>query len=284
MAAFATGALRGSAASAARDGDALAASLARIEAEGGGRLGVALLDTGSGILTGHRVEERFPMCSTFKVLAAGAVLARVDRREEAIERRVRFSTSDVVTASPVTKDHAGEDGMTLSGLCEAALTLSDNTAGNLLLTAIGGPAGLNRFARELGDETTRLDRIEPDLNEALSGDPRDTTSPAAMAANLRALVLGDVLSARSRDLLIGWLLGCRTGDARLRAGLPSGWRIGNKTGSGERGTANDLAAIWPPARDPAILSVYLTGSTASPERRSALIAEVGRAVVAHLAE
>src|SRR5262245_19881348 len=172
--------------------------------------------------------------------------------------------------------------MTLAELCEAAVTVSDNTAGNLLLASLGGPAGLTTFTRTLGDSVTRLDRIEPDLNEAAAGDPRDTTSPAAMLADLNALVLGTALSAGSRERLTAWLVGCRTGDKRLRAGLPQGWRVGDKTGTGENGTANDVAVIWPPQRAPLVLTVYLTGASASAAERDATHAAVARAVAAAL--
>src|SRR6202043_452048 len=151
--------------------------------------------TQTGALAVHRADERFPLCSTFKLLAAGAVLARGDAGRERLDLRIRFEPRDVVVYSPATKDLAGREGKPLAEICAAAMTMSDNTAGNLLLAALGGPAGVTAFARALGDEVTRLDRIEPDLNEAVPGDPRDTTSPAVMLANLAALVLGDALSA-----------------------------------------------------------------------------------------
>jgi beta-lactamase class A len=257
---------------------ALERELTRIEQESGGRLGVAVLDTETGSRAHHRHDERFPMCSTFKVLAAAAVLAQVDKGETTLARRVRFEPHDVVVYSPVTKDRTGGEGMTLDELCEAAMTVSDNTAGNLLLSTIGGPAGLTRYARTLGDRATRLDRIEPDLNEALPGDPRDTTIPAAMVENLRELVLAEALSASSRDKLVGWLLGNKTGDTRLRAGLPKDWRVGDKTGSGERGTTNDVGVIWPPQRKPLIVSIYLTETAAAPAQRNATLAAVGQAI------
>ena len=261
----------------------LAGDLDKIEAESGGRLGVAVLDTLSGERSGHRAGERFPMCSTFKLLAAAAILARVDAERERLDRRIRFEASEVVVNSPITKDRHGGDGMPLAELCEAAMTVSDNTAGNLLLANLGGPAGLTAYARSLGDTVTRLDRIEPELNEALPGDPRDTTTPAAMLANLHTLALADAaLSAKSRDLLVRWLVGNKTGDTRLRAGLPAGWRAGDKTGAGENGTTNDVGLIWPPDRAPVIVSVYLTGTSATGERRNASIAAVGRAVASAL--
>ena len=256
----------------------LAGSLARIEAGSGGRLGVAILDTATGARSGHRADERFPMCSTFKLLATGAVLARVDAGRERLDRRIRFAAADLVAYSPVTQQHADGEGMTLAEICEAALTYSDNTAANLLLAALGGPSIITAFARTLGDRVTRLDRIEPALNEAIPGDPRDVTTPGAMLADLRRLALGDVLSAASRGQFIRWLMANKTGDGRLRAGLPAGWRVGDKTGSGDHGSTNDVALIWPPDRAPILVSVYLTETKAPSDRRNATLAAVGRAV------
>lgn len=250
--------------------------IAAIEHEIGGWLGVAVIDTATGTQAGHRMAARFPMCSTFKCLAAAAVLKRVDQGKEKLDRRIVYAASDLVTYSPETEKHV-DSGMTLAELCEAAITLSDNTAGNLLLANIGGPPGLTAFARSIGDPVTRLDRIETALNEATPGDPRDTTTPEAMAKNLKSLVLGNVLSTWSEKQLTGWLLANKTGAARLRAGLP-GWRIGDKTGSGEHGTANDVGVIWPPGHAPVIAAVYLTNTPASADRRNAAIAEVGEAI------
>lgn len=256
----------------------LPGELARIEAGVGGRLGVAIHDTGSGQRHGWRSNERFPMCSTFKVLACAAVLARVDAGQDSLSRRIRFEASDLVTYSPVTKNRIGDGGMALAELCEAGITQSDNTAGNLILASLGGPFGVTAYARALGDTVTRLDRTETGLNDAAPGDPRDTTTPGAMTANLQALILGDALSQPSRDQLTAWLVANQTGGAKLRAGLPGNWRVGDKTGGGDWGTTNDVAVIWPPDRKPVIVSVYLTGTKASFDDRNAAIAAVGRAV------
>ena len=208
--------------------ESLRDEFARIEKDSGGRLGVATFDTLYGGQIGHRADERFPMCSTFKLLAAGAILSRVDAGTENLDRRIRFKSRDIVVNSAITNDRTGGSGMSLAELCEAAMTWSDNTAGNLLLDSLGGPAGLTAYARLLGDMTTRLDRTEPDLNEAIPGDPRDTTAPAAMLSNLRTLVLGKALSTTSRDRLTAWLVGNKTGDARMRAGLPRDWAWGTR--------------------------------------------------------
>ncbi|MFM0597163.1 class A beta-lactamase [Paraburkholderia dilworthii] len=257
--------------------------LAQIEAESGGRLGVSIVDTTSGLHAGLRTDERFPMCSTFKVLAAGAVLTRVDRGQEDLARRVVFSQRDLVLNSPATSRHTreitGDAGMSIAELCKAAITLSDNTAANLLLATFGGPAGLTAFARDLGDGITRLDRIEPTLNEAIPGDPRDTTTPNAMLGNLRELVLGEHLSSSSRAQLLAWLVANETGGARIRAKLPQDWGVGDKTGTGDHGTANDIAILWPPGRGPVLVAVYLTGTNGDAARCNAAIAEVGALVV-----
>ncbi|MBV8509166.1 MAG: class A beta-lactamase [Xanthobacteraceae bacterium] len=257
----------------------LTEELTRIESGSGGRLGVAILDTGTQRHAEHRAAELFPMCSTFKLLASAAVLKRCDNGQDQLQRRIKFQASDLVTYSPVTKDHVGGDGMTLAELCAAALNYSDNTAANLLLASLGGPQALTAYARSIGDPVTRLDRIEPDLNEAVPGDPRDTTTPAAMLQNLHTLLFGEVLSAASKDQLTVWLLGNRTGDARLRAALPPGWRCGDKTGSGERGSTNDIGVIWPPQGAPIVVTVYLTETAAASEARNATLADVGRAIV-----
>jgi beta-lactamase class A len=250
----------------------------RIEQDSGGRLGVAVLDTGSGVAATHRADERFPMCSTFKFLAAAAILNRVDAGREKLDRAIAFGPADIVPNSPTTSARLSEGHMSLADLCKAAMTISDNTAGNLLLANLGGPAGLTAYARSIGDDITRLDRIEPELNEALSDDPRDTTSPAAMLADLQRLVLGDVLSRSSKKQLTDWMLGNNTGGTRMRARLDKDWRVGDKTGSGDRGTTNDVGLIWPPDRQPVLVSIYLTGSAASSDQRNAAIAAVGYAV------
>ncbi|RAR58352.1 beta-lactamase class A [Paraburkholderia unamae] len=263
-------------AQAAAPAGALENELAAIEAQAGGRLGVAMLDTANGQTRGWRMHERFPMCSTFKLLLASAVLTRKDRGKEDLARKVVYTQAQVVSYSPLSGPRAGGEGMTVAELCEAALTRSDNTAANLLLESIGGPPALTAFARGIGDPLTRLDRNETTLNEAIPGDPRDTTTPAAMLSDMRALLLGERLSAGSREQLIAWLVANKTGDARLRAGLPKDWRVGDKTGTGDRGTANDIAIIWPAGRAPLLVTTYLTGAThASPAQRDAAIAKVG---------
>jgi beta-lactamase class A len=222
------------------------------------------------------------MCSTFKLLAVAAVLQRTDQGKERMERMVRFTQKDIVAYSPATEKRVGDSGMSVKELCAAAMMLSDNTAGNLLLASIGGPAALTAFARTLGDAMTRLDRTEPDLNEALPGDPRDTSTPDNMLSNLRELVLGNALSTSSRSLLTEWLIDNKTGDTRLRGGVPARWKVGDKTGSGARGTTNDLAILWPPQHAPVLVSAYLTGATVDNDQRNIAIAAVGAEVAARI--
>jgi beta-lactamase class A len=258
--------------------DRLTEAFARVEETSGGRLGVALFDSETGMQTGHRADERFPMCSTSKLLTAAAILKRIDTGKLAYDKRVRFEASDLVTYSPATQERIGGDGMTVLELCEAALTVSDNTAANLLTAELGGPEAVTNFTRSLGDLVTRLDRIEPELNEARPGDPRDTTSPLAIASNLRAVTRAGILNDISAGRLVAWLLTNKTGDARLRAGLPSNWRGGDKTGSGGNGTTNDVGIFWPPGRSPIYLSAYLTETSAPAAEREATLAAVARAV------
>ena len=256
--------------------------IAAIEARVGGRIGVAALDTGSGKRLNYRAEERFPMCSTFKFLAAAAVLKRVDEKQDQLDRFVSYDAKDILEYAPVTKAHLKEGGMTLGALCEAAIEQSDNTAGNLLLDAVGGPAGVTNFARSLGDQVTRLDRKEPDLNSAIPGDDRDTTTPGSMLADMTRILNGDVLSRSSRRQLEDWLQQNKTGTAMIRAGVPTDWIIGDKTGRGANGATNDIAIIRPPDRAPMLLAIYSVGSTEPANDRAAAIAEVAKIVAESL--
>ncbi|MDE2413936.1 MAG: class A beta-lactamase [Comamonadaceae bacterium] len=253
-----------------------------IESASQGRLGVAVLDTHTGRLTGHRLDERFPMCSTFKWLAAAHVLQRVDQGLERLDRRMPFGRDVLLPWSPVTEKHADGTGMTMGALCHAAITTSDNAAANLILRTLGGPEGLTRFVRQLHDPVTRLDRWEPELNEATPDDARDTSSPRAMVGLLRRCVLGDALSADGRGQLAQWLQDTQTNRKRLGAGLPARWRVGSKTGTGAHGTTNDVGIYWPQGRAPIVAAVFLTESQASLETREAAIARVARAVIGGL--
>ncbi|EJZ20667.1 class A beta-lactamase [Rhizobium sp. Pop5] len=253
--------------------------LAALEKRTGGRLGVSVLDTQTSISFSYRGSEAFPMCSTFKALAAGFVLARVDKGQESLDRRVTYGKEKLVDYSPLSEKHAGTDGMTIAELCEAAVTVSDNTAGNLLLESFGGPPALTDWLRSIGDGTTRLDRTEPTLNEGRKDDPRDTTTPEAMLDTLGNLTLGSILAETSCDRLIAWLVASTTGKERLRAGLPEDWKVGDKTGTGPNGSLGDIAVIWPPDRSPIVAAVYIAEATASAKELNPVFAEVGRMIV-----
>ncbi|SFK38530.1 class A beta-lactamase [Rhodanobacter glycinis] len=253
--------------------EAIAGELATLERQHGGRLGVAMLDIGSGRHAGHRAGERFLLCSTGKLLVVGAVLARVDRGEEQLSRRIVFGPDVILEWAPVTRKHVGAPGMTVAELCHAALTISDNTAMNLLLKSVGGPAAATRFVRSLDDDITRLDRHEPELN--VPDRNLDTTTPDAMLASLRKLLLGNVLSASSRAQLIDWLRHNTTGETQLRAGMPASWQAGDKTGSGHTQT-NDVAIAWPPGRQPLLVTAYYEGPADQGDMRKAVLAHVGK--------
>jgi len=259
----------------AEENDA-ATRIAAIEAQVGGRIGVAALDTTKSKQVDYRADERFPMCSTFKFLAAAAVLKRVDERKEKLERFVPYGAKEILEYAPVTKEHLKDGGMTLSALCAAAIEQSDNTAGNLLLNAIGGPVSVTNFVRTLGDRVTRLDRIEPELNSAIPGDERDTTTPAAICSDMQKLLLDDALSETSRRQLEDWLQRNETGGPMIRAGVPKNWIIGDKTGRGSNGATNDIAIMRLPGHAPILLAIYSVGSTATPNDRAAAIAEVAK--------
>lgn len=250
--------------------------LAALE-RGRGRLGVFALDTGSGRTLAHRADERFLMCSTFKVLEAAAVLHRVDRRLERLDRRVPFTAADLMPNSPAVRPLLRRGYATVGELCAGMVSVSDNAAANLLLPSVGGPGGLTGWLRGLGDGVTRLDRDEPDLNRHV-GD-LDTTTPRAMATTLRTLLLGGPLQPGSRRQLERWLIETTTGPRRLRAGLPTGWRFGHKTGTSDT-YANDVGFVVPPGRAPIFIAAYYDGRGVAPRAREAVLADVGRLVAA----
>lgn len=251
------------------------ALLARLEKESGGRLGVAALNTADGRLVLHRADERFPFCSTFKMMASAAILAR---EPSLLKKHIQYEKSDLVAHSPVTSKRVA-DGMTVAELCEATLQTSDNAAANLLMKQIGGPAAVTAYARSIGDTEFRLDRWETELNTAIPGDPRDTTTPLAMAKSLQKLVLGDALPAAQRKQLKDWMLGNTTGATRIRAGVPAGWPVADKTGAGDYGTVNDIAIIWPPGKAPIVLAVYITQPNKDDKSRPDIHGEVAKVVI-----
>jgi beta-lactamase class A len=256
-------------------------SLSQLEATVGGRLGVLAIDTATGRELAHRAGERFAMCSTFKWVPAAAILADVGHERLSLDDRVPYGQQDLLEYAPIAAAHVREGAMTVGSLTGAAVTLSDNTAANLLLAKLGGPAGLTRFIRAQGDTVTRLDRTEPSLNDNTPDDPRDTTTPRAMVGLMRRLLCdSDALSAAARAQLLAWMRGCQTGTRRLRAGLPPDWIVGDKTGSGRRNAINDVALAVPPGRAPIIIASYASDGPGSVSALEATHAAVAR-LVAH---
>lgn len=264
------------------DQKALSSRINELERASGGRIGAAVLDTQDGRRFAWRGDERFRMCSTVKAPLSAAILRRVDQGRERLDRRVTFGPEVLMGNSPIVEKHV-QDGLTIGQLCEATITLSDNAAANLLFEALGGPSGgpaaLTRFLRAIGDQTTRSDRLEPALNGGAPDDPRDTTTPSAIVATWKTLLLDDTLSPASRQRLRDWLIANKTGDRRLRAGLPPGWRVGDKTGNNGKDITNDVAIAWPPGRGPVLIAVFHDRG-GDEDARNTVHANVARAVVA----
>ncbi|MFG6198829.1 class A beta-lactamase [Nonomuraea sp. JJY05] len=236
--------------------------LRALEASFKGRIGAYAIDTATGRTIGYRSNERFPLLSTFKAMACAAVLHKASTSDPGLmEKVVRWTADDLKPNSPTTEEHV-KDGLTVSRLCEATITLSDNTAGNMVLKQIGGPAGLTRYFRTLKDPISRLDRWETELNDWTPKEKRDTTTPSSIARDLRAVTTGNALTAKDREQLNAWMIATKTGDARIRAGLPKTWTIGDKTGTnGAFGGANDIAVIWPKkGASPIIMAIYTNRS------------------------
>lgn len=251
------------------------ADFGALEARYGARLGVHAFDTGTGATVAHRADERFAFCSTFKALAVAAVL---DRGPGVLDERLEIAPPDLVGESPITRQfvHAS---MTVREVCDAAMRYSDGTAGNLLLGMLGGPAALTSFARSIGDTSFRMDRVEPEITEAKPGDARDTASPRGLGTDLRTLLLEGGLRPDASALLQDWMVRNTTGDARIRAGVPANWIVGDKTGTGSYGTANDIAVLWPDAGAPIVLALMSSKADPEAEPSSALLAEAAAAVV-----
>jgi beta-lactamase class A len=258
------------------------ADLAGIEVLGGGRLGVLAVDTATGSSIAYRADEPFPMCSTHKILVGAAILSGVEERRVRLDQRIPYSSADILEYAPVTKRNLTAGFMTVEALCEAAVRWSDNTADNLLLKLLGGPSAWTRYARSIGDEVSRLDRYEPQLNSSIPGDPRDTSSPRAMNRTLATIMFGNVLSDVSRAHLKRWMLDSDITKNLLRAGLPAGWHAADKSGSGSNGTRNDVGVLYPPRAAPIVLSVFYTGSAKPISERESIIAKCAKIVVRQL--
>jgi beta-lactamase class A len=254
------------------------AQLAKLERTLAGRLGVFALNTANGKQLSYRADEYFPMCSTFKVILASAILKRSTQIDGLMQQRIKYQQSDLVTYSPITERYV-KDGMTVDALCAAAIQYSDNTASNLLMKILGGPGAVTTFARSIGDRQFRLDRWETALNSSIPGDRRDTSTPNAMASSLQRLAFGDALEPRLQLQLRVWLQGNTTGATRIRAGVPADWQVGDKTGSGDYGTANDIGLLWPPRRSPVVVAIYTTQGEKDAKARNDVIASAARIVV-----
>jgi len=254
------------------------AQLAELERSCGGRLGVVAFNTASGARLQHRAHERFPFCSTFKLMLAATVLERSAKDPSLLARRISYGKADIIPNSPVTEKHVA-DGMTVAALCAATIQYSDNAAANLLMKMLGGPADVTAFARTIGDQVFRLDRWETELNTAIPGDLRDTTTPAAMADSVQRLVLGDALAGAQRSQLQIWLLGNTTSAERFMAAVPPGWKVGDKTGAGSYGTNNDVGVMWPPTGAPLVVAVYLTFPDKDAKNRNDVVAAAARIAV-----
>lgn len=252
-----------------------------LEQAHGARLGVFALDTATGRSVAYRADERFPMASTFKGLACGALLHAHPLASGFFDQAIHYPREELVDYSPITEQHV-ETGMTVADLCHAAITVSDNTAGNQILELLGGPSGFTAFLRSIGDDISRLDRWETELNTAVPGDERDTTTPSALAAGYRTLVVGDTLPEPEREQLKSWLIATTSGADRIRAGLPADWTVGHKTGTPAYGSALDVAVAWPPGRAPLVIAVLSTKPEQDAEPDSALLAAATRAAVAEL--
>jgi beta-lactamase class A len=252
--------------------------LTAYERETGGRIGLYAENLSTGLKISWRAEERYVMCSTFKASLAAFVLARIDRNEDRLEDIVGYGSEDLLDYAPVARQNLARGAMSVEEMCKGAVELSDNTCANLLLARVGGPAALTAFWRSTGDTVTRLDHNEPELNCSPPGNPNDTTTPAAMAGNLRNFLLGEVLSQGSRDRLTRWMIAGKTGDNRLRAGLPRDWRVGDKTGNNGKDASGDIAIAWPASGGPILACVYTQGGSPTAPQLESVYAEIGRMV------
>lgn len=260
----------------------MAARLSALEV-GEARLGVCLLDTATGEISGNRMDEHFAMCSTFKLAMVAACLREADAGRLKLTEILPYTQADLLPWAPVTGENLNKGGMSIAGLAQAAQELSDGVAANLLVKRLGGPSAVTAKFREMGDSISRLDRYEPRLGMVLSADLRDTTTPRAMAKLVRRITMGDLLKPASRQLLLQWMENTQTGPKRLRAGLPADWRTGNKTGTGRAtGTTNkcnDIAITFPPGKAPIIIAAYFDSgeyTDQTEDRHQAVVAEVGR--------
>ena len=248
------------------------------------RIGMAVVNAQGEMMFGYRQDERFPLTSTFKVLACAALLDKLQQTGGSLDEHVTIKPSELLDYAPITKHYLAPATLSLRMLCAAAVSYSDNTAGNRILAYLGGPEAITHYMRRMGDEVTRLDRVEPTLNEATPGDARDTSSPAKMAAGLQKILTSSSLSPAYRETLTTWMREDKVGDALLRAALPKEWAIADKTGAGGHGSRAIIAAVYPPKQPPFYVAMYITQTTAPMKTADATIAATGKRLFASLSE
>jgi beta-lactamase class A len=253
-------------------------NLSDLEKSAHGRLGISAIDTNNNYQIEYKDNERFAFCSVNKVIGVSAILKQNMKDKNLLQQKIKYQKKDIVDYSPITEKNAARE-MTISELCAAAIKYSDNTAINLLMKKLGGLDAVNRFARSIGDNQFRIDRWEPELSTAIPGDIRDTTTPLAMTTSFQKLTYGDVLAAPQHDLLITWLLENTTGNERIRAGVPKNWSVGDKTGTGEYGTTNDVAIIWPTNCKPIIMTIFFTQPIKSAKKRNDVLAKAAHLLI-----
>lgn len=242
------------------------------------RVGMTVFDANTGTTWQYRGDERFPLNSTHKIFSCAALLAKVDGKSLSLDQSVSISKEMLVTYSPITEKSLSPQTMTFGEVCRAAVSYSDNTAANVVFDAIGGTSGFNLYMQSIGDDQTRLDRKEPELNDATPGDERDTTTPNDIVSSLRKIVLGNGLSVSSRNVLTQWMLDDQVAGTLLRASLPSNWKIADKTGAGGYGSRSIVAVIWPPSKQPVVVGIYVTQTKASLQASNEAIARIGAAL------
>jgi beta-lactamase class A len=258
--------------------DAVAAAFTALERQFDGRIGVVAIDTGSGKRIANRADERFPFCSSFKMVLAAAILNKSEAEPALMQKQIPVAQADMAPHAPITSKHIGGT-ISVDALCDAVVRYSDNPAANLLIKEVGGPAGLTAYARSIGDKEFRNDRLETALNSAVPGDLRDTTTPSAMAATVRALLLGNALKPAQQQKLKDWMVRNTTGDAKIRAGVPAQWVVAEKTGNcGSYGTSNDIGVLYPPGRAPIVLAIYTARYKSNDEGSNEIIAAVAKLI------
>lgn len=259
--------------------------LGQLEKEANGRLGVYAINTANHQKLEYRADERFPFCSTSKVIVVSAMLKKSEKNPELLQKKIMYTSQDIEKSGyiPITEKSL-DQGMTIAELGKAAIEYSDSGAMNLLINQLGGLEPVNEYAKSIGDPAFRIDRFEPDINSAIPGDHRDTTTPTAMGASLQKLTLGDALQSPQRELLLDWLKNNTTGNFKIRAGVPKNWIVGDKTGGGKYNTANDIAIVWPPHCAPIVMVVYFTGHQSDGTDQSNVLAETARLIISEFAQ